>query len=128
MYLFGEIKRRNVLRVGAGYVVAAWLVIQVVETIFPIYELSDASIRIVITILAIGLIPTLVFAWAFELTAEGLKQESEIDRTQSTTKRTGTSESCHLSDGLQLHSSHKKDARFRRANCSSGPEPTPCLQ
>jgi len=84
-----ELKRRNVLRVGAAYVVAAWLVIQVVETLFPVYGLSDASIRIVITILAIGLIPTLIFAWAFELTPEGVKKESEVDRSQSITARTG---------------------------------------
>jgi TolB-like protein/Tfp pilus assembly protein PilF len=89
MTFFAELKRRNVLRVGAAYMVAAWLVIQVVETIFPIYALSDASIRIVITILAIGLIPTLIFAWAFELTPEGLKKESEVDRSQSLTPQTG---------------------------------------
>jgi hypothetical protein len=87
--LIDELKRRNVLRVGAAYVVTAWLVIQVVETLFPIYGLSDASIRIVITILAIGLIPTLIFAWAFELTPEGLKKESEIDRSRSITGHTG---------------------------------------
>jgi len=84
-----ELKRRNVLRVGTAYVVAAWLVIQVVETLFPVYGLSDASIRIVITILAIGLIPTLVIAWAFELTPEGLKKESEVDRSQSIAAHTG---------------------------------------
>ena len=89
MSLIDELKRRNVLRVGAAYVVTAWLVIQVVETLFPIYGLSDASIRIVITILAIGLIPTLIFAWAFELTPEGLKKESEIDRSRSITGHTG---------------------------------------
>jgi len=89
MSFFAELKRRNVLRVGAAYVVAAWLVIQVVETIFPIYGLSDALIRIVITILAIGLIPALIFAWAFELTPEGLKKESEVDRSQSITPQTG---------------------------------------
>jgi len=84
-----ELKRRNVLRVGAAYVVAAWLVIQVVETLFPVYGLSDASVRIVITILAIGLVPTLIFAWAFELTPEGLKKESKVDRSQSITPDTG---------------------------------------
>jgi TolB-like protein len=84
-----ELKRRNVLRVGTAYVVAAWLVIQIVETLFPIYGLSDASIRIVISILAIGLVPTLVFAWAFELTPEGLKKESEVDRSLSISAHTG---------------------------------------
>jgi TolB-like protein len=86
---FSELKRRNVLRIGAAYVVAAWLVIQVVETIFPIYGLSDAWIRMVITVLAICLIPSLIFAWAFELTPEGLKKEKEVDRSQSVSRNTG---------------------------------------
>ncbi|MGD2127910.1 MAG: tetratricopeptide repeat protein [Lysobacterales bacterium] len=89
MDFFNELKRRNVFRVGTAYVVAAWLVIQVVETLFPVYGLSDASIRIVITVLAIGLVPTLIFAWAFELTPEGLKKESEVNRAHSIARDTG---------------------------------------
>jgi len=89
MSFLKELKRRNVFRVGAAYMVAAWLVIQVVETIFPIYGLSNASVRIVITILAIGLVPTLIFAWVFELTPEGLKKESEVNRSSSITPNTG---------------------------------------
>jgi adenylate cyclase len=64
--LFKELKRRNVLRVGAAYTVAAWLIVQVVETLFPIYGLSDAAIRLVVTVLAIGLLPVVVLAWALK--------------------------------------------------------------
>jgi adenylate cyclase len=88
MSLLDELKRRNVLRVGAAYVVSTWLVIQVVETIFPIYGLSDDAIRYVITGLAVGLMPALIFAWAFELTPEGIKKESDIDRSASITTTT----------------------------------------
>ncbi len=80
--LFEELKRRNVLRVAAAYVVASWLIIQVVETIFPAFGFGDAAVRIVTIVLAIGLIPALTLAWAFELTPEGLKKESEVDRSQ----------------------------------------------
>jgi TolB-like protein/tetratricopeptide (TPR) repeat protein len=66
-----------------AYVVTAWLVIQVVETIFPAFGFGDAAIRIVTIIFAIGLIPTVIIAWVFELTADGLKRDSEVDRTQS---------------------------------------------
>ena len=83
MSFIAELKRRNVLRVGTAYIVAAWLVIQVVETLFPIYGLGDGAIRVVITLLAIGLVPTVIFAWAFELTPEGLKRDSEVDHSQS---------------------------------------------
>jgi TolB-like protein/Tfp pilus assembly protein PilF len=89
MSLISELKRRNVIRVGAAYIVTAWLVIQVVETIFPVYGLSDAAIRYVITGLAIGLLPALILAWAFELTPEGIKRESDVDRSASITTTTG---------------------------------------
>jgi adenylate cyclase len=81
--LFNELKRRNVFRVGAAYVVGAWLLIQVAETIFPLFGFDDAPARIVVIVLAIAFVPSLIFAWAFELTPEGLKKESEVDRTQS---------------------------------------------
>jgi hypothetical protein len=68
MSLIQELKRRNVFRVGIAYIVTAWLVIQVVETLFPAFDFGNQSIRVVVIILAIGLIPTLVLAWAFELT------------------------------------------------------------
>jgi len=87
--LFNELKRRNVFRVGAAYVVAAWLLIQVAETVFPLFGFGDTPARIVVIVLVIGFIPALILAWAFELTPEGLKKESEVDRTQSTTPETG---------------------------------------
>jgi len=74
--------------VGAAYVVAAWLVIQVVETIFPAFGFDDAALRIVTIVLAIGLVPVLILAWAFELTPEGVKKESEVDRSQSVSRQT----------------------------------------
>lgn len=89
MSLFNELKRRNVLRVGVAYVVVAWLLIQVTETIFPLFGFDDAPARIVVIVLAIGFFPALIFAWAFEITPEGLKKESEVDRTQSLTPNTG---------------------------------------
>lgn len=81
MSLISELKRRNVIRVAAGYVVTAWLVIQVAETVMPVYGFSDAAIRYVITGLAVGFLPVLILAWAFELTPEGLKLDSQVDRS-----------------------------------------------
>lgn len=78
MSFFDELKRRNVLRVAAAYIVASWLVIQVVETLFPVFGFSDAAIRGVVIVLAVCLIPVLILAWAFELTPEGLKLERDI--------------------------------------------------
>ena len=77
------------MRVAAAYVVVAWLLIQVTETIFPLFGFDDTPARIVVIVLAIGFMPAMIFAWAFELTPEGLKKESEVDRTQSITPNTG---------------------------------------
>lgn len=82
MSIFGELKRRNVFRVGAACVVASWLLIQVIETISPAFGFGNAAVRIANIVLAICLVPTLIFAWLFELTPEGLKCEHEVDRSQ----------------------------------------------
>jgi TolB-like protein len=73
-----ELKRRNVLRVGTAYVVAAWLIIQVAETIFPLFGFGDAPARLVTVILAIAFIPSLIFAWVFEITPEGIKRDADV--------------------------------------------------
>ncbi|NNE06878.1 MAG: adenylyl cyclase, partial [Xanthomonadales bacterium] len=78
MSFLAELRRRNVLRVGAAYIVTAWLVVQVVETLFPIYGLSDAAVRIVVNIVAVGLVPVLVLSWVFEWTPEGLKKDRDV--------------------------------------------------
>jgi len=81
MSFFGELKRRNVIRVGAAYVVAAWLLIQVVETIFPAFGFGDAAVRTAVIVLAIGFPLFLIFAWLFQLTPEGLKLDRDVDRS-----------------------------------------------
>ena len=77
------------LRVGAAYLAVAWLLIQVAQTVLPAFGFGATAVRIVIVVLVIGLLPVLVFAWAFEITSEGLKRESEVDRSQSITPQTG---------------------------------------
>ncbi len=89
MSLFNELKRRNVLRVTAAYVVVSWLVIQMVETIFPAFGFGDAAVRLVTIVLAIGLIPTFILSWVFEITPEGLKKDKDVDRSQSIAAHTG---------------------------------------
>jgi TolB-like protein len=84
--MFTELKRRNVLRVAAAYVAVSWLLIQVVETLFPVFGLSDSAIRGVVIALAIGFVPVVVFAWAFELTPDGLVRDSEVDRSSATAR------------------------------------------
>jgi adenylate cyclase len=89
MSLFEELKRRNVIRIAAAYIVAAWLLIQVAETIFPLFGYGDQPARIVVIVLSILFIPALVLAWAFELTPDGLKRDHEVERSRSITPQTG---------------------------------------
>lgn len=89
MKLLAELKRRNVFRVAAAYLVSSWLIVQVVETIFPAFGFGDAAIRAVVITLGIGLLPVLALSWAFELTPEGLKPDKEVDRSKTTSTRTG---------------------------------------
>ena len=87
--IFQELKRRNVIRVGIAYLVAAWLLLQITDVLVPILTLPESAARFVVLLLVIGLVPALIFAWAYELTPDGLKREAEIDRTESITAKTG---------------------------------------
>ena len=88
MGLIDELKRRNVFRVGAAYVVLGWLVVQVTETISPALSLPDWTVAFVIWIGIIGLPFVLFFSWAYEITPDGIKKESEVDRTGVITRVT----------------------------------------
>jgi TolB-like protein/Tfp pilus assembly protein PilF len=89
MTLLAELKRRNVFRVGAAYIVVCWLLLQVVDVIAPILELPDWVAKAVLLLIAIGFIPALLFAWAFELTPQGVKRERDVDRSGSISRKTG---------------------------------------
>lgn len=89
MTLFQEFKRRNVFRVAAAYAVVSWLIIQVSSAAVPALQLPDWVNPLIFLLLALGLVPALIFAWAFELTADGLKREKDVDRSQSITGDTG---------------------------------------
>jgi len=87
--LFQELKRRNVFKVAIAYVVVSWLVAQVLQLVFESFGTPDWVMKTVLVLMGMGLLFALFFAWAFELTPEGLKREHEVDRTQSITPQTG---------------------------------------
>src|SRR6478736_1601554 len=88
MSLFEELKRRNIFRMVGLYVVGAWLITQVAGTVLPMFGAPDWIGRSIVVLLAIGFVPTMLFSWIYELTPEGLKRESEIDRNTSSTSVT----------------------------------------
>ena len=89
MSLFQELKRRNVFKVAIAYIVVSWLVAQVLQLVFESFGTPDWVMKTVLVLMAMGMLFALFFAWAFELTPEGLKRESDVDRTQSITPQTG---------------------------------------
>ena len=89
MSLFTELKRRNVFRVGLAYVVLAWLLLQVGDTLAPALHLPEWINSAVAFFLILGFPLAIFFAWAFELTPDGLKLEKNVDREASITPTTG---------------------------------------
>ncbi|MCW8925063.1 MAG: tetratricopeptide repeat protein [Xanthomonadales bacterium] len=89
MTFFAELKRRNVIRVGIAYVVVAWLVSQVAEFAIETFGAPDWVLKILVVFLMLGLPIVAIFAWAFELTPEGIRRERDVDRNQSIVKHTG---------------------------------------
>lgn len=89
MTLFGELSRRNVFRAGAAYLVVAWLVVQIIVSIEAPLNLPDWFDTAVIVLLAAGFPIVLAFAWAFELTPQGLKYSASVDPEESITPVTG---------------------------------------
>jgi len=77
MTLFQELRRRNVFRVGVAYALAAWVLLQAADFVLQVIDAPGWILQV------------FVFAWVFEMTPEGLKRESQIDRSQSITPHTG---------------------------------------
>ncbi len=84
-----ELKRRNVVRVAIAYVIVSWLVLQMTDVLVPLLSLPEWVGRFVFLVLLIGFPLAVFFAWAFELTPEGIKKEKHVDRSESVTHVTG---------------------------------------
>jgi TolB-like protein/Tfp pilus assembly protein PilF len=76
---FSELKRRNVYKVAVAYAVVGWLLVQITTQVFPIFEIPNWALRLIVLVIIIGFPIALVIAWAFELTPEGLKRTEDVD-------------------------------------------------
>ncbi|HYV26069.1 MAG TPA: tetratricopeptide repeat protein [Candidatus Eisenbacteria bacterium] len=73
-----ELKRRHVYRVAIAYAVVAWLLIQVATQVFPFFEIPNWVVRLVVLVSVLGFPISLIIAWAFEMTPQGMKREGDI--------------------------------------------------
>jgi adenylate cyclase len=89
MNFFAELKRRNVYKVAVAYAVVAWLLIQAASIFFPAFDAPPWVMKIFIIVIIFGFPVALIFSWAFEITPEGIKLESEIEPNKSIARGTG---------------------------------------
>src|SRR5437764_15355701 len=85
----GELQRRNVYRVAITYTVVSWVLIQIATQVFPFFEIPIWAVRLVVLLLVLGFPVALIFAWAFELTPEGIKRTEEVPPHESIAPQTG---------------------------------------
>jgi len=89
MPLIAELKRRNVFRVAAAYGIVAWLLVEIASVVLPTFNAPEWVMPVFTALVALGFPLALVFAWAFELTPEGIKRERDVDPAESITRQTG---------------------------------------
>jgi TolB-like protein/Tfp pilus assembly protein PilF len=89
MSFIAELRRRNVFRVGVAYAIVAWLLIEVASVVLPTFEAPEWVMKVFTFLLILGFPVALIFAWAFELTPEGIKREAAVDPAESITHATG---------------------------------------
>jgi TolB-like protein/Flp pilus assembly protein TadD len=86
---FAELKRRNVYKVAVAYAVVSWLLIQAASILFPTFEAPVWVMKVFVVIIALGFPAALIFSWAFAITPEGIKRESEVEPDKSISTHTG---------------------------------------
>src|SRR5437899_8344094 len=76
---FAELKRRNVYKVAIAYIVAGWALSQGIAQVFPVFDVPNWVVRLIVLLIVIGLPIALVLAWMFELTPQGIKPTETAD-------------------------------------------------
>lgn len=87
--LFRELRRRNVFRVAGVYAVVGWLLIQIGVAVLPTFEAPTWVLKVFIGLILTGLPIAIIFAWAFEMTPEGIKPTTAVADGESITQTTG---------------------------------------
>ncbi len=87
--LIEELKRRNLFKVATAYAIAGWLIIQIATSVFPVFDFPKWTVQFIISLIVIGFPLALIFAWAFELTPDGIKKSVEVEQQVSIRSQTG---------------------------------------
>src|SRR5205809_3393082 len=84
---FSELKRRNVYKVAVAYIVAGWALSQGIAQVFPVFDIPNWIIRLIVLLIILGLPIALVLAWTFELTPQGIKRTETADAIPETARQ-----------------------------------------
>ena len=84
---FAELKRRNVYKVAVAYIVAGWALSQGIAQVFPVFDIPNWTIRLIVLLIILGLPIAMILAWMFELTPEGVKRTETADAMPGTARR-----------------------------------------
>src|SRR5438552_2913402 len=84
---FAELKRCNVYKVAVAYIIAGWALSQGIAQVFPVFDVPNWTIRLLVLLIIIGLPIALVLAWMFELTPEGIKRTATADAMPDVTRK-----------------------------------------
>jgi TolB-like protein/Flp pilus assembly protein TadD len=84
---FSELKRRNVYKVAIAYIVGGWALSQGIAQVFPVFDVPNWTIRLIVILIIVGLPIALVLAWSFEITPEGIKRTETADAMPATARR-----------------------------------------
>jgi TolB-like protein len=87
MALIAELKRRNVFRVGVAYAIVAWLLVEVASVVLPTFKAPEWVMQVLTFLVILGFPLTLIMAWAFELTPEGIKRDTAANSTEPVTRK-----------------------------------------
>ena len=88
MSFFDELRRRNVFRVGIAYAISAWVLLQIADLVIDNIIAPDWIMHVLMLLVGLGFIASLVIAWAYEITPDGIKKEADVDRSDSVTHDT----------------------------------------
>src|ERR1700720_4654572 len=83
---FAELKRRNVYKVAVAYIVAGWALSQGIAQVFPVFDIPNWAIRLIVLLIIIGLPIALILAWTFEITPQGIKRTETADAMPEATR------------------------------------------
>jgi TolB-like protein/Tfp pilus assembly protein PilF len=77
---FSELKRRNVYKVAVAYIVGGWALSQGIAQVLPVFDVPNWVTRLLVLVIVVGFPIALIFAWAYEITPEGVKRDEDVAR------------------------------------------------